>query len=76
MQALLFQNARAVAALWAGFVERLRRHWDSGRQLPHMCRTSDPQLPTWGTCLLHQHMQLLDYCITHTGGYGLLLCNT
>jgi len=79
LHALVFGNARAVAALWLRFVRELRfAHWEPRERLPRMPRPPAPRpgagpgagpgsraaaLPDLCAGLLHQKLQLLDHCI-------------
>lgn len=61
LHALLFANARSVAALWLRFVHELRfRYWETGRPLPHI---PDEGMPDMSCSLIHQKLQMLSICI-------------
>lgn len=62
LHAMVLNNPRALSALWIQFVRELRfTYWEKLQRLPRM--SDAPTSPDSSTCLLHQKLQQIDYCI-------------
>eukprot|EP00668_Euglena_longa_P005174 GGOE01006087.1.p1 GENE.GGOE01006087.1~~GGOE01006087.1.p1 ORF type:complete len:869 (-),score=208.30 GGOE01006087.1:213-2819(-) len=54
-------SVAAVLRLWRRFTEAVRLFWEAGETLlPHV----HPGPPDWGSCLLHQKLQMVNVCIS------------